>query len=87
MAKISPGEVAIIDEIGQMELNGKVWFTAFNSIMRKRINPVIVTVRKSNLESVLRCWEIQNPVIVDIKKGSPEDVVKLLQKWGDESAF
>jgi nucleoside-triphosphatase len=72
------GEVIVIDEIGRMELEGEVWANAFSTVIERGKNPVIVTVRKANVESVFQKWSIKNSIVVDINDGSVESVINKL---------
>ncbi|MGE0078248.1 MAG: nucleoside-triphosphatase [Bacteroidales bacterium] len=72
------GEVIVIDEIGRMELEGGVWADAFTKAIQRKNNPMIVTVRKVNVESFIQKWNIQNPIIVDIKTGNINDILTVL---------
>jgi len=72
------GEVIIIDEIGRMELEGEVWANAFSTVVERGKNPVIVTVRKVNVENVVQKWNINNSIVVDIKDGKIDSVINML---------
>lgn len=75
LASAARGDVVIIDEIGKMELAGEAWANAFTNLVRRRSNPIIVTVRDINLESLIQHWSIQNPVIINIKNCDYEKVL------------
>ena len=72
------GQVIIVDEIGRMELEGEVWANAFSTFIERGENPVIVTVRKANVESVVQKWSIKNSIVVDINDSSVESVINKL---------
>ncbi len=72
------GDVIIVDEIGRMELEGDAWFSSFSNVVQRKNNPIIVTVRKMNLESVIKRWNIQNPIIVDVKNGRLDNILNVL---------
>jgi nucleoside-triphosphatase len=56
------GGLAIIDEIGRFELEGKVWYNIFNKLIISNF-PVLITVRENTLEKVIRYFGIEHPVI------------------------
>jgi nucleoside-triphosphatase THEP1 len=72
------GQVIIVDEIGRMELEGEVWANAFSTVIERGKNPVIVTVRKVNVEGVVQKWSIKNAIVVNINDGSVESVINML---------
>ncbi len=74
------GEVVVIDEIGQLELNGGVWAQAFTQLVERKANPMVVTVRSINVDSIIRRWNIDNPVVVYIAKVAVRDVVDSLTR-------
>jgi nucleoside-triphosphatase len=69
------GDVIVIDEIGRMELEGEVWASIFSKVVERGQNPLIVTVRKANLESVVLKWNLKNFVVIDIAVCTVDDVV------------
>lgn len=78
MLQAKGGEVIVIDEIGRMELEGEVWANAFSTVVERGKNPVIVTVRRVNVENVVQKWNIKNPIVVDINDGKVESVINIL---------
>ncbi len=46
------GRLAVIDEIGRFELKGKVWYQSLKKLLGNGF-PVIITVRKNQLEAVI----------------------------------
>jgi nucleoside-triphosphatase THEP1 len=73
-----PGTIAIVDEVGEYELNGRVWSDALTLLLKRRQNPVVIAVRNTNIDAVKRKWGIQNPYVFDVTTDCPEDAVKAI---------
>lgn len=54
--------LAVLDEIGRFELEGKVWHKALQLLLEKKI-PVLITVRSNYLEAILRHFNINQPLV------------------------
>lgn len=61
--KHSPN-IAVIDEIGGYELDGKLWSNGFTRLVESDI-PLIFTVSTKHLEQVIKKWNIDTTIIFD----------------------
>lgn len=63
-AKQEGGCLFVLDEIGKFELTGKVWYSVFFDLLAEK-RPVLITVRKEILESLIQYFLIRNPFVFD----------------------
>ena len=68
--------IIIIDEIGKQELDGMIWADAFENLLHRGTNPIVITVRKSYLEDVVGKWHLHHALVVDATADCPEEVAK-----------
>ncbi len=78
-------DLAVIDEVGRFELQGAVWADQIDRLVALPHPPMIWTVRRRLLDTVIRNWEIKNPVIVDVRAASvmatANDVMDAIWAW------
>ena len=72
------GGLAIIDEIGRFEVEGKVWYNVFNKLLNNNF-PVLITVRKNMLEKVIRYFGIEHPMIFTLAEENANISQKILE--------
>lgn len=68
----------LIDEIGPLELMGKVWHTSLLDLLNEFENTLIISVRRKFLQNVISRYKLQNPVIVDVSENNPGQVIDVL---------
>lgn len=71
-------EIFILDEIGPLELSGKVWHDPLKDILAEYSGILIITVRKEMLEKVKEYFELKDPVIFHIEKIQPEEAARMI---------
>ena len=71
-------DIFILDEVGPIELSGKVWHDLLMNIIAHYSGILIITVRKTMLERVKEYFELKNPVILQIKKTQPEEAARMI---------
>jgi nucleoside-triphosphatase len=64
--------LAVLDEIGRFELEGKVWHNVLQLLLDKKI-PVMLTVRDNLLKAVLHHFKITHPKVFCLDE-SPRQV-------------
>ncbi len=64
--KGSRNPVIIIDEVGSLELNEKGWAKGIKTILGETGNHLIMTVRNTFLEDVIKKWGLSEPVVIDL---------------------
>ena len=73
--------IAVIDEIGGYELNGKLWSDSFTRLVDSDI-PIIFTVSTKHLEQVIKKWNIDASIIFDSDDfGDPNKAFEKVKKW------
>ena len=78
--KHSPN-IAVIDEIGGYELDGKLWSNGFTRLVESDI-PLIFTVSTKHLEQVVKKWNIDSSIIFDSDDfGDPNKKKKKIKEW------
>jgi len=78
-------DLVVIDEVGRFELEGAVWARQIDRLVTLPHPPMIWTVRRRLLDTVIQCWEIRNPVVVDVRTASvmatAGDVMDAIWEW------
>jgi len=62
-------DLIIIDEIGPVEINDKIWASSLSSILEKYKGILILTIRKNLVNDVKQKFNIETPVIYELKSG------------------
>lgn len=63
------GALAVIDEIGRLELEEKVWYSAFHNLTKKNF-PVLITTRENQLEAIIAKFNLNRPLIFKLNEES-----------------
>src|SRR5664280_357254 len=71
---LSDKQLIVIDEVGNLELNGQCWSNAIENITRSNTVPQLWIVRKSLLQKISRRWNIGNAYIFDITESTIQEV-------------
>ena len=69
-------QLAVLDEIGRFELEGKVWYPVFKTLLSENI-PVLITIRESLVEAVLKHFGIKNYRLFPVN-ALPEKVADII---------
>ncbi len=72
------GSVAVLDEIGRYELEGKVWHDTLQYLLQQQL-VVLFTVRESLLPEVLHNFGIKHPHIFTLDV-PPEEIARAIDK-------
>ncbi len=72
--------VAMIDEIGMLEITGKGWAAGLNKLLMKGAGNIFIAVRDSNVEMVQAGWDLAGAIIIDIGKTSSGKAADLILK-------
>jgi nucleoside-triphosphatase len=80
-------DLVVIDEVGRFELQGAVWAKQIDGLTALPHPPMIWTVRRRLLDTVVERWKIDNPVVVDVKNAgvlaTAGDVMDAVWEWRD----
>ena len=71
-------ELIIIDEIGPLELDGKVWAQAIDRMMNMSPCPVLFVVREYLIDKVRSHWSFVPSIILKLEKNNSEEVLNIL---------
>jgi nucleoside-triphosphatase len=78
-------DLMVVDEVGRFELQGAVWADQLDRLVALPHPPMIWTVRRRLLDTVIQRWNIANPVVVDAKTASvmatASDVMDAVWEW------
>jgi nucleoside-triphosphatase THEP1 len=77
-------QLAVIDEIGPLELSDSGWSSVIERICSDHNLPMIWVVRKSLVEKAARKWNVGDVFVFDIEKDKEEDVFNLIQGMIDK---
>ena len=74
-------DIAVIDEIGGYELQGRLWSDGFTKLVESDIS-LIFTVKAKHLDEVVKKWNIDNAIIFDsVDFNDPKKVVEIVKEW------
>jgi nucleoside-triphosphatase len=78
-------DLIVIDEVGRFELQGAVWAEQLDQLLAHPHPPMVWTVRRRLLDTVVECWNIPNPVVVDVGTASvmatADAVMEAVWEW------
>ncbi len=84
-------DLMVVDEVGRFELQGKVWAEQLDRLTAHPHPPMIWTVRRRLLHTVVERWNIQNSVVVDVRTASvmetAEAVMDAVWEWREAQTF
>lgn len=78
-------DLMVIDEVGRFELQGEVWADQIDRLVALPHPPMIWTVRRRLLDTVIQNWEIKNPIVIDVLRANvmatASDVMDAIWVW------
>ncbi|WP_067077661.1 nucleoside-triphosphatase [Methanoculleus horonobensis] len=84
-------DLMVIDEVGRFELQGAVWAEQLDHLLAHPHPPMVWTVRRRLLDTVVERWKITNAVVVDVGAASvmatAEAVMDAVWEWREAQAF
>ncbi len=84
-------DLMVVDEVGRFELQGGVWAEQLDRLTAHPHPPMIWTVRRRLLHTVVERWNIQNPVVVDVGAASvmatADAVMDAVWEWREAQTF
>ncbi|MCK9319515.1 nucleoside-triphosphatase, partial [Methanoculleus sp.] len=84
-------DLVVIDEVGRFELQGGVWAEQIDRLVALPHPPMIWTVRRRLLDTVIDRWKITNPVVVDVGAASvmatADAVMDAVWEWRERQTF
>ncbi|BBL67048.1 nucleoside-triphosphatase [Methanoculleus chikugoensis] len=84
-------DLMVIDEVGRFELQGVVWAEQLDRLTAHPHPPMVWTVRRRLLDTVVERWNITNPVVVDVGAASvmatADAVMDAVWEWREAQTF
>jgi nucleoside-triphosphatase THEP1 len=77
-SQFSNKDLVVVDEVGIFELEGKIWADALSRLTEQGDVSMILVVRDTLVEKVIRKWDIKDPVIIDIEKVTVQDAEQMI---------
>jgi len=77
-------EVAVVDEVGPLELNAQGWAMSLDALMEQWSGPMLWVVRRGLVEPVTARWLKTPPVVVDVRQADAAGIAAWLM--GPEAA-
>jgi nucleoside-triphosphatase THEP1 len=76
-------KLVVIDEIGALELDNKGWSGCFQKLIISSENNILITVRDTYIEDVIKKWGLTDPVIFKVSESDYLMAVKsIIEKTG-----
>ncbi len=69
-------QVIIIDEIGPLELDDKVWAPALKLILKSFQGALILTIRENLIDEVINKFQISMPIILNIQINTKFEIIR-----------
>ena len=80
---INNSNLIVIDEIGKLELNGKIWNNAISKLISETNIPMLWVVRKTFVEKIINYWKMENVTIFEVGKDDAKSISeKIINKIG-----
>jgi nucleoside-triphosphatase THEP1 len=83
--------LVIIDEIGPLELNGNVWASSVDQLMKQTVTPVLLVVREQLIEKVSSRWNFVPLAICKINENNSDEIANqirnIITKTNNHSRF
>jgi len=84
-------DLLVVDEVGRFELQGAVWADQLDRLVSHPHPPMIWTVRRRLLHTVVERWNLKNAVVVDVGAVSvmatADAVMDAVWEWREAQAF
>jgi nucleoside-triphosphatase len=84
-------DLLVVDEVGRFELQGAVWADRLDRLVGHPHPPMIWTVRRRLLHTVVERWNIKNAVVVDVGAASvmatADAVMDAVWEWREAQTF
>jgi nucleoside-triphosphatase len=84
-------DLLVVDEVGRFELQGAVWADQLDRLVSHPHPPMIWTVRRRLLHTVVERWNLKNAVVVDVGSASvmatADAVMDAVWEWREAQAF
>ncbi|MCX6302773.1 MAG: hypothetical protein NTW82_11370 [Bacteroidia bacterium] len=71
-------KLVVIDEIGTLELDNKGWAGCFQKLIISSENNILITVRDTYIEDVIKKWGLTDPVIFKVSEADHLMAAKLI---------
>ena len=76
----SEKDIAVIDEVGLLELQDKGWNRTLEHLLNSKTNTLIWVVRKDLTLDIIKKWNLTNVKTIAISEYSVEDIANLILK-------
>jgi nucleoside-triphosphatase THEP1 len=68
------GKLVIIDEVGRLELDDRGWSDSVSDLLQNRGNNILMTVRDTFMEDIIKKWDLEEAVIFNITESAQNDI-------------
>jgi len=73
-------QVIVIDEVGFLELDNKGWAFCLNTLIRHPDKSIILVVRNSLVDNVIKKWSISEPLIIETEHDKSKNILDIVFK-------
>jgi len=67
-------DLIVVDEIGKLDISGKIWHDAISKITSKKKHNLLLVVRKAFVEDVVNYWGMENVTIFEVGKDDAKSI-------------
>jgi len=75
-AEAQHADLAVMDEIGPLELKGGGWAEALNKLLTSRHQSILLVIRPALVDSCVNKWNLSQPRVLDVEKHSQEEIIE-----------
>jgi nucleoside-triphosphatase THEP1 len=79
-ANLKDKKVVVIDEVGMLELYDKGWAGCFQKLIMLSMNHLLITVRDTYVNEVIKMWKLKDPVIFKVSHDDITEVARSINK-------
>ena len=73
--------IIIVDEVGALELGGRVWSPAIDELAERFRGVLVITVRRKFLESVTGKWNLAPVAVFPLSSSMPQEAADEIEKF------
>ena len=71
-------DILIMDEIGPLELEGKMWANEFSAILASDHPVLVVSMRPAIVQQALKKWKLKGSLIIECRQKHIEEIFNII---------
>lgn len=75
---VDRAKIVMVDEVGALELRGEGWAKGLEKLVYPQANHLVMAVRNTYLDRVIKNWNLAEPIVFDVTKTSVNDAFAII---------